>query len=143
MSDAGKTIIRGVKVVALHERRLVVVKQTRKHSNRVTYELPGGRVEGGETLPQAALRELREETGLAAGHLVELGTFTVPVSPVQITLYFTDRITAAGKPSPDEDEDIEVVYTEVSEAFRRITFGEWPDTRLGFGLILARSRGLL
>ena len=34
-----------------------------KHKERDTYELPGGHREAGETIAEAAKRELREETG--------------------------------------------------------------------------------
>lgn len=34
-----------------------------KHKKRATYEIPGGHVEVGETVEQAAKRELEEETG--------------------------------------------------------------------------------
>ena len=34
-----------------------------KHRERATYEIPGGHRESGETLLEAAKRELREETG--------------------------------------------------------------------------------
>ena len=34
-----------------------------KHKMRRTYEIPGGHREGGETIEQAARRELQEETG--------------------------------------------------------------------------------
>ncbi len=42
------------------------------------YAFPGGRVESGETLQDAARRELLEETGLSAGHLTSLRTFALP-----------------------------------------------------------------
>lgn len=34
-----------------------------KHRDRETYEMPGGHREAGETINEAAVRELREETG--------------------------------------------------------------------------------
>ncbi|WP_394219719.1 NUDIX hydrolase [Halobacillus trueperi] len=38
--------------------------------------LPGGAMEPGETLEQTAVRELEEETGLVAGHVRQVATFS-------------------------------------------------------------------
>jgi 8-oxo-dGTP diphosphatase len=63
--------VTGACVVIGNAERLLVVRV----SYREGYALPGGGVARGETPKEAALRELREETGLEpeAAHLVEIG----------------------------------------------------------------------
>lgn len=54
-----------VGIVTFHEEKVLLVKNEPKtgHLNRI-YGLPAGRVEEGESLKEAAKRELKEETGL-------------------------------------------------------------------------------
>ena len=65
--------ILAVSAVVWRDGRFVVVRRARPPAQGV-FTLPGGGVEAGETLKQAVVRELREETGLivepidVAGH---------------------------------------------------------------------------
>ena len=48
-----------------------------KHKERVTYEVPGGHREKGETILQAAKRELIEETGAVRFHIQPVCVYSV------------------------------------------------------------------
>jgi len=52
-----------VSAAVLHEGRVLLVRRARNPAQGL-FTLPGGVVEAGETLPEAAAREVREETGL-------------------------------------------------------------------------------
>jgi ADP-ribose pyrophosphatase len=63
-----------INVVALTpENKLVVVRQYRFGSGRVTCEIPAGLPEAGESIQEAAVRELREETGYTSEEWEYLG----------------------------------------------------------------------
>jgi 8-oxo-dGTP pyrophosphatase MutT (NUDIX family) len=66
--------------VAIVQRERVLVVQEAKADCRGQWNLPGGHVDYAESIPAAAARELREETGLALpiAHLV--GIYTGPTS---------------------------------------------------------------
>ncbi len=56
----------------------VLVIRRRNDPFAGAWALPGGFVEIGESLPQAAAREFREETGVSPAHLVQLGAYGDP-----------------------------------------------------------------
>ncbi len=63
-----------VNVVALTpERRLIVVRQYRFGTSKLTLEIPGGVIDRGEDHAHAAERELREETGFTSSQWSYLG----------------------------------------------------------------------
>jgi 8-oxo-dGTP pyrophosphatase MutT (NUDIX family) len=53
---------------------IVMIRQWRHGSRAVTLEIPGGIVDPGESPADAAVRELREETGFGGGRLEPLGS---------------------------------------------------------------------
>ena len=66
-----------VNVVALTAAdELVMVRQFRHGSRRMTLEIPGGLVDPGESPVDAGARELLEETGYRAGRLTSLGSIS-------------------------------------------------------------------
>lgn len=67
-----RPITLGVRVLLVHEEQILLVK----HTYHEGWLLPGGGVKRGETLDSAAVREVREETGLKVTSLRLHGMYT-------------------------------------------------------------------
>ena len=69
-------------VIRRDDGRILLLRR-RKPPYQGFWSLPGGKLEGGESVPEAALRETREETGLDCGsaRFAALATETIPADP--------------------------------------------------------------
>ena len=114
---------------------VVMVRQYRHAPRRHLLELPAGKIERCEEPAVAAQRELREETGLAAGELRPLGGFYA--APGFLTEYLHLFLARDLRPSPldpDPFEIVEVVRVPAAEARAMVARGEIRDAKTIAGL---------
>jgi len=97
---------------------------------RLLWSLPKGHVEPGETAEQAAVREVREETGIAGRVIGELGTidFWFVASGRKVHKTVHHYLLLADDPlQPLSDEDVEVAevaWVPVAELGRRLAYAD-------------------
>jgi ADP-ribose pyrophosphatase len=86
--------------------------QRRPAVNAFTVEIPAGLIEPGEAVLEAAAREFAEECGLA-GDLTHLTSmYTSPGFTNELVHLIRAENLRAAQGTPDDDEDIEIVYLE-------------------------------
>ncbi len=117
---------------------VIMVRQYRHAVARALLELPAGAIDPGETPEQAAGRELREETGCAAGRLEKLGGFYA--APGYLTEYLHFFRATGLEPDPltaEDTDEIEVVPVKPAEIQGLVASGEICDSKTLAGLRLA------
>lgn len=130
---------RCVCVVAIYEGKLVMVRQFRHGSDRITAELPGGIVDDGETPEEAAKRELEEESGFRAGKITLLGQMNPnpalfeDISTLSICL--AEELIPTGELHPDADEVLKNVLVPFDEVVAEMGTGEYTHMFLGTALL--------
>lgn len=128
-------------VVPVRGDSVYLVRQWRYAVGEELLEIPAGTREGGESLEECALRELREETGLVAGRLTKLFEgYPVPGYGSERLAIFLATELGESKQEVEEDEFIQVVRIPLDEAVRMVLDGEIRDLKTALGILLTIDR---
>jgi 8-oxo-dGTP pyrophosphatase MutT (NUDIX family) len=121
-SAGGLVVDRGTLRAALIARR--------DRRGRLLWSLPKGHIEDGENAEQAALREVREETGIIGRVLAPLGVidywFTAPDRRVHKTVHHFLMEASGGSLSDDDIEVEAVAWVPLGALPARLAY---PDER--------------
>jgi ADP-ribose pyrophosphatase len=126
---------------------VILVRQYRASIGRLTWELPAGSLNDGETADQAAVRECEEEIAMIPRRLVRIrGLFPAPgFCDEELIFYQLSGLEPPPPDStvrPDEDEDITAQPFDIAAARDMVARGEIVDLKTAYGLTLIGSRPL-
>ena len=127
-----------VAVVALtDDGRICLVRQYRATLDRVTVEIPAGKLDPGEDPLACAERELLEETGMRAEKMAFLTTIVPAVgySDERIHIYMATGLSFDHS-NPDADEFINVDLVELPELIDAVLDGRIEDSKTIVGALV-------
>ena len=139
--ESARDVVRhrgAVAVVALtDDGRICLVRQYRTALDRVTVEIPAGKLDPGEDPLTCAKRELLEETGMVADRMAFLTTLaTTPgFTDERIHLYMATGLTF-GPAHPDEDEFLNVDLVPLDELIDAVLDGRIEDSKTVCGALI-------
>ncbi|MEW6053708.1 MAG: NUDIX hydrolase [Nitrospirota bacterium] len=127
------------------DREAVLIRQFRPPVNGYVIEFPAGLNDKGDTLEEAARRELREETGYSAREMIFLakGPMSSGASGEILTVYLATGLSFSGIGKRDETEDIEILKIPAENLYPALDMlrkkGDFIDLKI-YGLMeLARK----
>jgi ADP-ribose pyrophosphatase len=122
--------------------RILLVRQYRLPARQFMWELPAGRMDEGETVLQAAKRELREETGLKARKWTKVASFYVSPGFLEekMTIFAAQELTQ-GEQEFMEDERIEMKWYTAKEVDSQIAAGKIIDAKTMIGFLAWKRYG--
>ena len=118
---------------------LLFVRQYRQAAGLDLLELPAGTRDGDEPHEICAAREIREETGMAAGQLERIGEFFL--APGYSTEFMVVFLATDLNPNPlqaDADEFLQLEKISITKAIEMAEQGQIPDAKSLAALFLAR-----
>lgn len=135
-------------ILAVDEGHVLLVEQYRVPLGRNCLELPAGLVGDeteGEAAEAAAIRELEEETGYRAAHMVDLGKFHSSPGMVSegFTLLRAEGLTKTGEGGGVEGENIIVHRVPVEEVPAFVAARRAEGVAMDVKLLLLLAASLL
>ena len=120
--------------------QVVLIRQFRHAADGYIWEVPAGRLDGGEPPESCAARELEEETGMRARRLERLTTiYTTPgFTDEQIHLFLADGLEP-GAEHREADEFMELHTLRWSKVLGMIERGEIVDGKTLVSLLFVQS----
>ena len=118
---------------------ILFVRQYRHAAGLDLLELPAGVLDEGEDSETCARRELREETGMAAGHLEYIGGFYL--APGYSTEFMYVYQATALRPDPleaDSDEFLTLEAIPMAEVLAMARHAEMPDAKSLAALLMSK-----
>lgn len=124
-------------MIAVEGDRVLLVKQYRLPAGKDLWEIPAGKVDEGESVLEAAKRELGEETGYRADHWELLTEYYPSPGYVEekMSLFLASGLTK-GKATPMDDERIEIRWFGRDEINAMIESGEMEDGKTLIAFLL-------
>jgi ADP-ribose pyrophosphatase len=121
------------------EGRIWFVNQYRHATSQTLLELPAGTLDGDESPETCAVRECREEIGMAPGNLQSLGGgFLAPGYSTEFLHFFLATQLTPSPLAQDKHEDLQVQCLSWDETLERIHQRQLQDTKSLAGLFLAQ-----
>ena len=128
-----REIVRHVGAVCIlpltDEGEVILERQYRYAVGQTLVEIPAGKLDSPDEDPrEAALRELREETGYVPSELIDLGEYygSPAIMGERIRMYLA-RGLRKGAQELDEDEFLEIFTLPLETLVAQIMAGEIPD----------------
>jgi ADP-ribose pyrophosphatase len=116
--------------------QILLVKQYRYAANEFIYEIPAGKLDGGEDPKVCAARELREETGCTAERIEHLYTFfTTPGFTDERIHAFMATGLKRGAVAHEKDEFMSLETVTLSKALELIKTGELKDAKSALAIL--------
>ena len=108
-----KPIRKAVRCYLIKDNEVVVTKYKKGNKKEGYYDIPGGKIEEGESPKQTAIREMKEETGIEIQNLKYKGIMTIEY-PDRLFIFDT-FITKEYEGEPQEFEENTSEWIDIDE----------------------------
>lgn len=112
-----KPIRKAVRCYLIKDNEVVVTKYKKGNKKEGYYDIPGGKIEEGETPKQTAIREMKEETGIEIQNLKYKGIMTIEY-PDRMFIFDT-FISKEYEGEPQEFEENTSEWIDIDELLKK------------------------